>query len=273
MDSFCVIVDVLGFVNLIEESRCNGTAQKLLENFDFALRKASHLWGDGMVHYKFFTDNIIFGGPLTERDFDTESEFGAVSMTASFYQLEMALQGFFVRGGMSFGPLHMSPELAFGQACVDAHNLETKESIYPRIIINQEVMHRVYQQLISYARIEDSPQSTCILVDEDHCFFLNYLIHLVDADEVDIHELETHRDFLYENLSNPKYDLRILEKYEWLAMYHNYFIENYAGPVLKVFGDDPSPLKIRGYPDRRCRTLGEFVCGDWALGNKYSFLV
>ncbi len=67
--------------------------------------------------FRIFTDNIVLGIPvLTE---DVEHEFGLATMQIARFQLLLALNGWFVRGGVALGPLYFDDEVVFGPALVE----------------------------------------------------------------------------------------------------------------------------------------------------------
>jgi hypothetical protein len=273
--SFCLFLDALGFNNLIEEATKNGTADALLKEFFDVLKESSKHWSSmgATWEYKCFTDNVVFGCPIPNSQ-DSESEFGVIFTTAGFHQLEMALAGFFVRGGMSLGPLHMSPNIVFGQACLDAYKLESKKAVFPRTVLDQKVMAEVYKHLRFYAHVKASPHDEGILIDEDSQFFLNYLDALIDgssAEDISFDGFERHRDLVTIKLAEMKDDAAVFPKYEWVARYHNYVIDAQVQPLLDAYGegDDGTPLKVAGYHSQECQTLSEFMKGDIVLYKRF----
>ena len=54
--------------------------------------------------FKVFTDNIVIGWPILQ---DGESEFEYTILNVAYYQLELILEGLFVRGAMDMGPAYI----------------------------------------------------------------------------------------------------------------------------------------------------------------------
>ncbi len=280
--SFCMFLDALGFNDLIEEATQHGTADQLLREFYDVHENSSKNWVSMKAswEYKCFTDNVVFGCPTVDTSQDSEGEFGSIFVTAGFHQLEMALAGFFVRGGMAFGPLHISDNFVFGQAVLDAYKLESKTAKVPRTIINQNVMDEVYEHLNSYVNVMSSPHDVGILIDDDGQFFLNYLDPLIDggsAEDIEFDAFKKHRNLVSKKIASAKSD-EIRAKYEWTARYHNHVIERQVAPLVESYrdgddeegGGDATSLKVPGYPAQPCKSLSEFMKTNQNLYKRFA---
>ncbi|MGD1212606.1 MAG: hypothetical protein ABR973_14755 [Candidatus Acidiferrales bacterium] len=54
-----------------------------------------------------------------------------------------ALQiGFLIRGGASIGPLYHSKGVVFGEALIDAFGIESRTSVYPRVVLSRAITSR-----------------------------------------------------------------------------------------------------------------------------------
>jgi hypothetical protein len=81
---------------------------------------------------------------------------------------EMALRiGVLIRGGYSFGQLYHENGVVFGEAMVDAYQLESKHAVYPRILVSD----RIFEQLTGLPEKDRD----FLLQDADGCWHLNYL--------------------------------------------------------------------------------------------------
>ncbi len=57
---------------------------------------------------------------------------------------EMALRiGVLIRGGYSFGQLYHENNVVFGEAMVDANNIEKEIAVYPRIVVSDRIIERL----------------------------------------------------------------------------------------------------------------------------------
>jgi hypothetical protein len=94
-----------------------------------------------------FSDHIVASYPMNRvlAD-DPQSKFELVLFDATLFIAKIAaaaLQfGFLIRGGLSYGMLYHTSGIVFGQAMVDAYNLESKSAIYPRVVISPSLLKR-----------------------------------------------------------------------------------------------------------------------------------
>lgn len=272
-----MFIDALGFNDLVSKATVSGTADKLLQNFFDIHEQGSKNWKamGASWEYKCFTDNVVFGCPPDP--IDSEGDFGSVFTTAGFHQLAMTLAGFFVRGGMTLGPLHMSENIVFGQAILDAYTLETKVADVPRIIIDKATMEEIYPHLKAYGLVIASPHDEAIFVDEDGRFFLNYLDHLIDgasAEDIEFKAFEDHRDLILARIYSAT-DARVKAKYEWSARYHNHVIDRQVKPLCLNYEEliNSEPLKVPGHQNQNCMSLSEYMKTDPSLSLKYAALL
>lgn len=241
-NSWVVYLDILGFSSLVRSAAEAGTADVLLTKLTTAIEEAKI---DLMVdpeHYakygireapyavKMFTDNVVLGFPISE---DGESEFGRVLPIIGMWQYTLLKHGFFVRGGMTVGPIYMDDDIAFGKGLLDAYEAETNLARDPRIVLDSSAMDLVHQHLAFYATIADTPHNYTVLVDTDAQMFVNYLYLPIDGAEGLPEEfrlqIEQHRDLIVERLRQFSGKPGIWSKYAWVGAYHNHFCEHYKG--------------------------------------------
>lgn len=235
--SYCLFVDILGFAkenkNKKKIEQKNAALQKFCDVFMKAtegLRYETKL--DKMIpgkispwKIKIFSDNILIGCPLNSKYFtDSESSFGQIIMEITYFQLELALNGFFSRGGWSINWLYMDENIIYGDGLIEAYELE-KKAIYPCVILSDELLAIVQGvHMKYYGRKQGAPQYDMLLKDCKGRVFVNYLYGLVE-DYPLFDELLIHKTILLKRLKKHNKDIKILSKYEWLADYHNYFCD------------------------------------------------
>src|SRR6478736_3396705 len=108
--------------------------QQSFPNTDFA--KPGN-WG-----IKFFSDNLALGYPFDETSAEAETTVQFLIRCAQRYQLRMALNGYFLRGALTIGPVCLTDEIIFGSALIECYQLETKASIVPRVLVT-ELLHQL----------------------------------------------------------------------------------------------------------------------------------
>ncbi len=247
--SFCVYMDILGFTDEIIATTSPEDEQDLLNRLYSALQvggtwmkpKVYELESDFGLAWiaKIFTDNIVLGYPIQSGD--GESEFGAVIQKLSYYQLTMALEGFFVRGGFSVGQLFVGDDVVYGKALLESYKIENSIASNPRVVLSKEVMELVSQHLKYYGNPKHSPHYSDILIDSDNQPFVNYLANTVGDGAVDAGILDRHKEKIETNLKRHESNPKIWSKYLWVANYHNYFchlVEELDGFNEALFVDE-----------------------------------
>lgn len=254
--SYCVFIDVLGFNQRMEDSFNNGEGKTLFREFYSTISKEIEELKEGSddlsFYLKAFTDNIVIGFPLSTED--GESEFGFTIISIMLYQLAMALEGYFIRGGLAIGQLFMDENIVYGPAIIEAYNIESKISKDPRITLSSDILKIVKEHTKYYAEPIHSPQNSSILIDVDGQAFTNYLemlmIDLPESRGVDWKHLNIHKEQIMKGLSEYKNNPHIWAKYFWLANYHNYFCDS----VSEVIGFNNAymipEIEIRRFPTK-----------------------
>jgi hypothetical protein len=125
-------------------------------------------------------------------------------------QLDLALKGFFMRGGFAVGPFHDKEDIVFGPALVEAHRLERDVAGSPRVVFSGHAADCL--------RGHDAP----LLVDQDGRAFIDYLAPAFDDASIEIDSLlRRHRGVIAKRLDLHRSDSRKWSKYRWVADYHN----------------------------------------------------
>jgi hypothetical protein len=236
--SFCVFMDVLGFTSHVISRFKAGEGQPALEQFYamFSESLRAIFNRDREARYrtwdvKVFTDNIILGYAFDS--WHAEPEFGDVADKVGRYQLAMALENFFVRGGIAVGDLFLDANTAFGPALIEAYSLESQTAFQPRVLLSPQVSDYVRQHLGFYGNHSHAPQNRFVLCDGDGSLFVHYLHHLIydlyDYTELDAEGLATHRENAVKNLKANNDEPKIRDKYRWVGHYHNYFCRQCEG--------------------------------------------
>lgn len=232
VNSIVCAIDILGFSQMIDNSCNEGYGNKLLREINYLIHKnkqciVPNKYSHGKI--KIFTDNMVVAYPIIG---DGEEELDEILENVSEYQFNLALEGLFVRGGVSTGDFYISDDIVFGKALLDAHNIESKIACYPRIILGKDTIKQL-QKYINY--YEDAPQRSKVLIDTDGQWFLNYLETIFkfyikcnneyEFERVQYELLNRHKIKIEEMLELYKEDIRVWDKYVWTANYHNYFCD------------------------------------------------
>lgn len=254
LESIVCFTDILGFSSLILQVPSKQEGNQLLKNLhtilvdQYALMKVMNPHGQ----LKTFTDNVILAYPRWD---DGEGQSGSLFMSFIDYQLEMTLNGYFLRGGVALGDYYGDNDFAYGPALIEAHDLECDKAKHPRIILCEKMVKMVSEHLNYYGAFNFAPQYSHLLKDEDGKCFINYLYGLheayISSDQSDsdmdfyINRLKQHKKIVEQRLLQFEND-SIYSKYEWVAQYHNYYCEQYFEPV----GIQQLGLDIKNIPTR-----------------------
>ena len=236
-NSVVVFMDILGYREMAENAASAGTEPELLLRLHSTLEYGQKfLKGEltlpklGPKDYyavKAFTDNIVIGWPIRT---DAETELGSAFFKLSFFQFNLALAGFFIRGGLSIGPLYMDDIAVFGRGLNEAYDAESRLARDPRIVLASSSEEAVKTHMRYYAEPHYSPQSRDLYRDSDGKVFLNYLDSILIAEDENgpfYDELLKHKEVVERALSEHKDNPMIWSKYAWVANYHNFFCEQY----------------------------------------------
>ena len=95
----------------------------------------------------------------------------------ALFQLGLALEGFFVRGGIAVGKTLSSidEDIAYGIGLFDALFVPKEKQDVPRIVLAESAVAYVKKHLQYYASVHIAPHDDALLIDEDKHHFINYL--------------------------------------------------------------------------------------------------
>jgi hypothetical protein len=174
-----------------------------------------------------FTDNLIVGTPVHE-DAPGGQGLGVLLTNIDDYQLAMAMEGAFIRGGVTVGSLYMDANTVTGEALVEAVGLEEQVAVFPRVVLSEQCVSLAMADCEAYAPGFSylNPWNTQLIVDADGEVFLSYLGEVFDYDDDQRAKrgaLLSHADAIRAKLLSFTESGRVRSKYKWSADYHNYF--------------------------------------------------
>jgi hypothetical protein len=202
IDCGVLYVDLLGVSAMTEA----GDPQQELADLDAVLRGSfrdyhrSNEWIATM-----FSDLLVIATPA-----DGPEVLAGLIEQGALLQLDLALKGFFLRGGFAVGLFHDMEDIVFGPALVEAHELEQNEAVHPRVVLSSHASECV--------KGHDVP----LMLDQDGRPFVNYLAPAFDDMTVDVDRvLDAHRLVVSRKLRRFRDDSRRWDKYRWVAEFHN----------------------------------------------------
>lgn len=226
-------LDLLGFSQMATAQMRPEEAQQLLGRISAAIEDSRSyvrqvLSGDfanipdrGTV--KFFSDNLVLGHPCDTADATPASAAAFIIRCAQRYQLRMAINGFFLRGGLTLGPVCLADDIIFGASLIESYQLESKTAIVPRVVLSAILSDILVPTLAAAAGPPAADMRELICRDIDGWWFVNYLHSAADCDgRIDWNLIRQHRaSILAATVGVTRHD--VLPKFGWVTRYHNLF--------------------------------------------------
>lgn len=206
------ILDLLGASEMIASDR----SETILNVISQMFRKAASDWlyvqnAPAILHdvkCVTFSDNIAFALNLALLP-DKEDAIKSFIKYISVFQGAALKNGLLFRGGISLGRLYMDTETNFvwGKALVDAHVLEEKTAIYPRVVLSRQF------EKFDLSNIDRVRQ------DYDGIYFVDYVstINKLYPDWIDKNKVLIEAQ--YASREGKPGQEKILQKYGWLRHY------------------------------------------------------
>ncbi len=150
-------IDILGFKNLVE-NHFNGKDKNSLSALKKGLKKAEKLalinskkyWKSFKVNISFkqFSDCVSISMQIEHnKGATTLAMYGAFFNVVKVYQLHLLLDNILVRGGISVGGHFENSNTIFSKALINAYQLESKNAIYPRILLDKNILNLINSEL------------------------------------------------------------------------------------------------------------------------------
>lgn len=201
-----------------------------------------------------FSDSTIFIRWLDSRineGFRTGLMFNEI-LDLLHIQGELINHGICIRGGISIGDAYYDGKNLFGPAFIRAYNLESEYAIFPRIVIDPELIIKLLED--DRLRSDHNSQtneyeSIRALLEKgsDGLYYINYLeafmSEIDDQANVPIF-ITNHKNIILDKLKGEKRIDKISNKYLWMAIYHNNKVHRLDNNVLKQFGCNYNDLLI-----------------------------
>lgn len=231
-ESLCAYLDCLGFNEMMKEG-----SVETLDKFREAIREGKEylkinsleLENVAPIPIKLFTDNIVFGIPIYAEEC---IELVRVIGFAGTFQLSMALKGYFYRGGVSKDELYLDNDIVYGNALLKSIDIEENVSVYPRIVIEDELIKSITGVLRKNSSLSDIHRmfNNSVLSYKDK-HFINYLYYARDPQtrEFDLEKINRHGELIEMQLQKHINNERVRSKYLWLAEYHSFFCQYIVG--------------------------------------------
>lgn len=220
-DTYKTTKSIVAFIDVL------GSSEAIMKDADKSLQMMHDAYSESIALYqslfdegkrikpcaKIFSDNIVVS--VSREGESGHGAFCAIAMISAIIQVQFLKHGFLTRGGIASGSFFVDDMMVWGTALVKSHNLENDLAIYPRIIIDPE--------LIGDLKLADP---NCIFVrckewieqDTDSFFMIDYLNKYLLNKEIFIIKL---MDLAEDNIVkyNAERKIKPCQKWLWFANY------------------------------------------------------
>lgn len=222
-DSVVAFIDILGFKGLLKDPAHFNELFKVIKNI--SKQNRNHEVKDGKVfpNLTSFSDCIVLSLPLSK--FEKNIGRTVNSLLGFLQQIPDSLMygGYLLRGGLARGEIYHKNGVVFGNALIEAYELESNKADTPRILVSEHLAkeyNKIYDPEIKH-------QCNFLSVDEnDNNYYLDYLKLLFkDHSEARYRHknntninIEKYKQEIFKMIENGNIDqnkIKILNK--WLA--------------------------------------------------------
>jgi hypothetical protein len=229
---YVAFFDILGFKEKVNQGEQESVP--IIRNINKSIEVLrSNLQKQPITNFnaKYFSDCICISCPTYE------ANIGFLVHSLAEFQLFLTFNDIFIRGGLTVGSHFENKNIIFSKALIKAIELE-KKAAYPRLLIDSSLMSIIKEDpLLSSGRI-----SQFIYKAPDGMIFVDYLAAvgplgkpIMEMDEI----YKRHKNAIQKQIEENPYDSHILDKYRWLAGYHNIKLDrDYNSTNFKISKSD-----------------------------------
>lgn len=197
---FIAYVDILGFKDLVlnKSPFIAGAVLQVVEYTKLWIEQVNRKYGKKDNHIYMFSDSLFF-----IYDFCAGHE---LVLDLIELQRELAKLGFYLRGGLSYGPTLVRKNSFCGKAIVEVYKLESEIAVFPRIVVDEVA----YRELVMLnAQYVEKSQI-------DGMMFIDYLA----SSYMMYSDIPGFRRNLIKNIKNAHND-KVLQKLNYVKSYFN----------------------------------------------------
>ena len=148
-----------------------------------------------------FSDSIYMSYP--------EGQGAALICDIQQLQQQLAVQGYFFRGGVVYDDIYDKEGQFYGPAQIEAYEIESSAAVYPRVVISDECYEHLALEING---------STPITQDvADGSYFVDFL-GTYNGVGLDVKKIENN---INKNIEKKESPLSVKCKYRWLNRYYN----------------------------------------------------
>lgn len=170
-----LFLDIMGFRKMVES--CEIKPENIERIFNVLSIIKTHFKEYPDILKVQFSDSIVIS-------FRADDNGAVIELIGSLQSLtkKFILSGFLLRGGLVFGEIYHDNDFIFGPAMNKAYDIESKSAIYPRIVIEKEIIEYGQKYLPEY--FNEGMENyifNYVSNDIDSNFFIDYFQKGVDT--------------------------------------------------------------------------------------------
>lgn len=230
-------IDILGFKEHVGKTTTDANHAKVLHDCLTYLNKVKIENYDGdyplnditRKEVSVFSDSIVISYPLSN-----PSSVFYLLLNIIHIQLDLISKGILLRGGVTVGQLYHKNGVVYGPAMNEAYAIESKNAIYPRVVVDSKVIIEGVKNAQHSPDEEFDYISSLMMFDEDKQLVIDYMCQYQEVNDEETYKelLEKIREVIITEIdiqTNPS----VLQKYIWLKKYFNETINDFVGKYWK----------------------------------------
>jgi hypothetical protein len=252
-DHVVCYMDLLGFRHKVENMTI-ATARREIAKLDALLNRViAPETGpeDEPFHIKvnYFSDCICFACSLSDSDLElVVDKLFYFLLHILHVQGELIFHDVVVRGAVTVDKHFANERLIFSKAQIRAYDLESRHVVYPMVLVDDSVFSAIrsaakrkpYYPLGALAFQSDVADLFGLCsTDADGRSFVNYLGFWGELDDHDNIGpfFEKHKSLIETNARRYRSRPELLEKYRWMARYHDSYVQKMFKPESDLLID------------------------------------
>jgi len=259
-DRIVAFIDILNFRGMINDTidaRGNENPSKIQSIYD-ASEVIQHNWkGTGpddelgrSKRVTIFSDSIVISVKADEK-----SQIFWTLLEIKHLIMSLIWRGILVRGAIVRGKLIHEQEKVFGPALIEAYTLESKAALYPRVILDRDLVQAAAESRSSHhsAKDEIGYVEQLLESDSDGMYYIDYFFkaqsELDDPDYDFPSYIEALGNIVRKGLMGSVHpsnaDVRV--KYSWMRERYNRMVETVTAPLRQRDWDVEEPDEMQSF--------------------------
>lgn len=218
-------LDILGTTRRIKDrARADETLNILHNLYTLEISSTKTVFKqESEIYFRIFSDNLVVALPLPENYEKSRRAITLFLRAVSNIQSSCVGDsvGWLLRGGITIGHAYIDEVMVWGEALVEAYNLESHLAVFPRVVFDERTARSLMKQR------EFSP---FINQDFDGVFYLNYLSNWMYCGEILAAGFERMKRELGSDVPQ-----NVLQKLNWHMNYANRKLEKKDEKARLVF--------------------------------------